>query len=76
MTITAVLLPLFVEVALTFALGFWMASLRVRAVRGGEVHPRDIALREPNWPPRRSAPGPLGLAAHPSRRVAARRSSG
>jgi len=46
----AVLLPLIVQVALTFAIGFWMASKRVAAVRSGAVHPRDIALREPNWP--------------------------
>ena len=52
MSIKTVLLPLFVEVALTFALGFWLAVLRVGAVRRGEVRPRDIALREPNWPPR------------------------
>lgn len=52
MSIHAVLLPLLVEVALTFVLLFWMGGLRVAAVRGGEVKPRDIALREPNWPPR------------------------
>jgi len=46
----AVLLPLIVQVALTFAIGFWMASKRVAAVRSRKVHPRDIALREPNWP--------------------------
>jgi hypothetical protein len=50
MTIQAVLLPLFVQVLLTFVLGFWMAVLRVSAIRRGEVHPRDVALREPNWP--------------------------
>jgi hypothetical protein len=52
MSIQAVLLPLLVEVALTFVLLFWMGSMRVAAVRRGEVHPRDIALREPNWPRR------------------------
>ncbi len=51
MSIQTVLLPLFVLVLLTFVLGFWAAYLRVQAVRGGEVKPRDIALREPNWPP-------------------------
>ena len=50
MSIPTVLFPLFVEVVLTFVLGFWLAALRVDAVRSGEVHPRDIALREPNWP--------------------------
>lgn len=52
MTIQAVLLPLFVEVALTFTLLFWMAGLRTSALRRGEVRPADIALREPNWPRR------------------------
>lgn len=52
MSIQFVLLPLFVHVVLTFVLGFWLAALRVEAVRSGTVHPRDIALREPNWPTR------------------------
>ncbi len=52
MTYPAILAPLFVEVALTFVLLFWMGSLRLSALRSGAVHPRDIALREPNWPPR------------------------
>jgi hypothetical protein len=51
MSIQAVLLPLFVEVALTFVLLFWMAYGRTRAIRVGEIKMRDIALREPNWPP-------------------------
>ena len=50
MSVQAILLPLFVQVALTFVLGFWAASIRVKAVRRGDVRPRDIALREPNWP--------------------------
>jgi hypothetical protein len=52
MSIQAVLLPLFVEVALTFVLLFWMAYLRTGAFKDGTVKPRDIALREPNWPAR------------------------
>jgi len=52
MSIQTVLLPLFVLVLLTFVLGFWAAYLRVQAVRSGEVKPRDVALCEPNWPPR------------------------
>jgi hypothetical protein len=52
MSIQAVLFPLFVEVVLTFVLGLWFSALRVDAIRGGRVHPRDIALREPNWPTR------------------------
>ena len=50
MTIRDVLLPLFVEVILTFVLLFWMASLRTRAIVNGAAATRDIALREPNWP--------------------------
>jgi hypothetical protein len=49
MSIQSVLLPLFVQVVATFVLLFWTAHLRVGAVRRREVHPRDVALREPNW---------------------------
>jgi hypothetical protein len=52
MTIQAVLLPLFVQVTLTFVLLFWMAYLRTSATTSGAVEIRDIALREPAWPPR------------------------
>jgi hypothetical protein len=51
MSIKFILLPLLVEVALTFILWFWMAYYRVTLVRGGEVQPRDVDLRQPNWPP-------------------------
>ena len=50
MSIQAVLLPVFVEVGLTFFLLFWMAKLRVSAIRRGEVKMRDIALGQPAWP--------------------------
>src|ERR1700716_1438064 len=50
MTLRDVLLPLFVEVILTFVLLFWMAFLRTSAITGGAIATRDIALREPNWP--------------------------
>ena len=49
MTIRMVLLPVFVQVALTFALLFWMASVRTGAVRRGGTRMRDIALGQPNW---------------------------
>ena len=52
MTVQAILAPLFVLVALTFALLIWMGALRVGAVRRGEVRVGDIALGEPNWLPR------------------------
>jgi hypothetical protein len=50
MSIQAILMPLFVQVALTFVLLFWMGFLRTRALRTGVVKPEQIALREPNWP--------------------------
>lgn len=50
MSLQAILLPLFVEVILTFVLLFWSAPLRTRALRSGAVRRENIALREPNWP--------------------------
>jgi hypothetical protein len=52
MLIEAILLPLFVQVALIFGLLTWMGWLRVGDVRSGKVDRRDIALREPRWPAR------------------------
>jgi hypothetical protein len=52
MMIEAILIPLFIEVALAFALLFGMAALRTRDIKSGAVDRRNIALREPNWPPR------------------------
>jgi hypothetical protein len=50
MSIQSILLPLFVQVVLTFALLFWTGGARFAAVRRGDVRPRDVALRQPNWP--------------------------
>jgi hypothetical protein len=50
MTIQMVLLPLFVEVTLTFGLLLWMGRARTSSVRRGETKIRDIALRQPAWP--------------------------
>jgi hypothetical protein len=50
MTIQMVLLPLFVEVTLTFVLWFWMAFARRQVFVNRTVHPRDIALGQQNWP--------------------------
>ena len=52
MTVQAILLPLFVEVILTFLLLFWLAPLRTRDFNAGVARPDNIALREPNWSPR------------------------
>ncbi len=50
MNIQMVLLPVFVQVGLTFALLFWMARARVGSIKRGETKMRDIALRQPAWP--------------------------
>jgi len=52
MTVQMILLPLFVEVVLTFVLLFTMAPLRTRDFASGAVRPDDIALREQKWPKR------------------------
>ena len=52
MSIATILLPLFVEVALTFALLFWMGFSRIGALKAGQVKIGDIALGQTNWPPR------------------------
>jgi hypothetical protein len=46
----AYLAPLFLEVALTVALLLWSGVRRVDAVVSGTVQPRDVSLRQPNWP--------------------------
>lgn len=52
MTVQMVLLPVFVQVALTFGLLFWMASARTSSVSRGETKIRDIALGQSAWPTR------------------------
>jgi hypothetical protein len=52
MTVQMVLLPVFVQVALTFGLLFWMARVRTASISSGETKMRDIALRQPAWPTR------------------------
>jgi hypothetical protein len=51
MSTQAILLPLFVEVILTFLLLFWLAPLRARDFNAGIATPNNVALREPNWSP-------------------------
>ena len=48
----AVLLPLFVEVGLTFYLLFRLGPTRVGAINRGEVRAKDVALGQKNWPER------------------------
>jgi hypothetical protein len=52
MTTQDILLPLFVEVILTFLLLFWLAPLRGGDLTSGVTRPEKVALREPNWSPR------------------------
>ncbi len=46
----ALLLPLFVQVALTFAVTFALARARVDAVKSGAVKLKEIALSSAGWP--------------------------
>jgi hypothetical protein len=52
MSITAVLLPVYVQVALTFILLMWLGRSRVATLRAGDAKMGDIALGERNWPKR------------------------
>ena len=52
MSVRFVLLPLFVEVLLTFGVMFGMMYFRTTSLRRGEARLADISLREPNWPRR------------------------
>lgn len=48
----AILIPLFIQVALTFILLFTLGPARVAAVEQGEVKLRDVALGQSAWPQR------------------------
>ena len=50
MSVQMVLLPVFVQIGLTFALLIGMVFGRRQALVSGETKSRDIALGEPNWP--------------------------
>ena len=50
MNIQMVLLPVFVQVGLTLALMFWMATTRAGCLKRGETKMRDIALGQTAWP--------------------------
>ncbi len=52
MSLRFILLPLFVEVLLTFALMLGMMVHRSGALRSGATRFEQIAMREPNWPMR------------------------
>ena len=57
MSIQMVLLPLFVQVGLIFALLLWMATARTRALSSQQTRFKDIALGQPNWPERATQVG-------------------
>jgi hypothetical protein len=57
MSLQMVLLPVFVQIGLTFALLLWMAGARRNALVGGGTKVRDIALGQPNWPSRATQVG-------------------
>lgn len=44
------LIPVFVQVGLTFVLLFWLGPARVGALRRGEVQLKDVALGQSAWP--------------------------
>jgi hypothetical protein len=50
MSVQFILLPLFVQVLLTFCVMFGMMYCRTSTLQRGETRFEDIALREPNWP--------------------------
>ena len=52
MSHAAVLSPVFVQIALTFALLFWMGKERQGAISRGETQMENIALGQSAWPER------------------------
>lgn len=46
----AIVYPLLVQVALTFAITLWLARLRMTGLTSREVRPEDVALGQPGWP--------------------------
>ena len=57
MTVLEVLLPVFVQVGLTFFLLLWMVGSRRDALVSGQTKIRDIALGQQNWPQRATQVG-------------------
>ena len=50
MSVQAVLLPVFVQIALVFVLGFWMGGARYGAAKRGEIQVVDEATTQVVWP--------------------------
>ncbi|MDQ0468431.1 MAPEG family protein [Labrys wisconsinensis] len=57
MSVQAVLLPVFAQVALTFALLIRLGLMRTGLVRSGAVKVRDIVLGQKAWPERATQTG-------------------
>lgn len=49
---TLLLIPVFIQVALTFGVLFWLGPARVGALQRGEVKLKDVALGQSAWPDR------------------------
>jgi hypothetical protein len=49
-SVTAILLPVFVQVALTFAVLFRLGFMRLRAIRAGRVQRERAAIDDTAWP--------------------------
>ncbi len=52
MTVPTILLPVFVLIAMTFMLSFWMGYERSRSIRSRQVRMKDVALSKEAWPDR------------------------
>lgn len=52
MSVQAILLPLFVQVGLTFALALMLGARRLSVVRSGEVRRSEVSMGERVWPTR------------------------
>jgi hypothetical protein len=50
MSPTLILFPVFALIGLTFALLYWMGTVRVASVKSGEIKIKDIALGQDVWP--------------------------
>src|SRR5262249_46212942 len=50
MSLSFILAPLFVQVALTLGLIVWLATLRLRDFKTGAADPKQVALGDPAWP--------------------------
>lgn len=51
MYVTATLLPVFVQVALTFVVLFRLGAVRLKAIRAGGLVREEVVLGDTGWPP-------------------------